>query len=85
MPAARRPRSVLFAARQNDELGMLIALRDKIAARIHEEELRPRDLASLTRQLRELNRDIREMRPPKNDGVDDAAEQEPKPRGGSPF
>lgn len=50
--------TVDVAASEGTELELLIAMRDRVAVAITAEACLPRDLAALTRRLREITKDI---------------------------
>lgn len=74
-PAARRPRtprakSIVDAARGGKQRELLVAMRDRIARTVEDPTCPPRDLASLSRRLMEIAKDI--------EALDLAAKQEGK-------
>lgn len=56
-PAPRR-KSVADAAQSGDRRELLIAMRDRIAKTISDPDCPPRDLASLTRRLQDIAKEI---------------------------
>lgn len=56
-PKPRRS-SVAEAAQSGDRLELLVAMRDRIAKTISDPDCPPRDLASLTRRLQDIAREI---------------------------
>lgn len=58
--APRRP-SVAQAAESGDRRGLLVAMRDRIAKTISDPDCPPRDLASLTRRLQDIAREIDQL------------------------
>lgn len=65
--------SIQQAAQNGTELALLEAMRDKIAAQL-DDGVPARDLASLTRRLMEISREIRTLEAAeKGDDVGDAA------------
>lgn len=54
---ARRP-SVAAAAQSGDRRELLVAMRDRIAKTISDPDCPPRDLASLTRRLQDIAKEI---------------------------
>lgn len=59
-PAKPRPRkqSVDSAAASGDHLALLVSMRDRIAKAVSSPDCPPRDLASLTRRLQDIAKDI---------------------------
>ena len=57
-PAARRAKTITEAAAAGNQLELLIALRERVARAVEDPNCPPRDLASLSRRLQEINRDI---------------------------
>lgn len=55
---APRRKSVADAARSGDRRELLVAMRDRIAKTISDPDCPPRDLASLTRRLQDIAREI---------------------------
>jgi len=55
---APRRRSVAQAAESGDRRELLVAMRDRIAKTISDPDCPPRDLASLTRRLQDIAREI---------------------------
>ena len=62
-PPARRKKvlTVDEAAKTGDPRDVLVAMRDRIAVAVQNPECPPRDLASLTRRLAEVAREIKAM------------------------
>lgn len=56
-PAPRR-KSVADAAQSGDRRELLVAMRDRIAKTISDPDCPPRDLASLTRRLQDIAKEI---------------------------
>ena len=54
-------RSVLKAAESGDRRELLVALRDRLWAAVHDERTQARDLSPLTLRLKELDAEIREL------------------------
>ena len=52
------PKNVAEAAESGDRRGLLVAMRDRIARAVSNPDCPPRDLASLTRRLQEIAREI---------------------------
>lgn len=76
-PRARRsakPKSVKEAATTGTDRELLVALRDRIAEDLDSRSTLARDLASLSKRLMELQREIK--------AIDDHVEQEGKGKGG---
>jgi hypothetical protein len=69
-----QPKSVAAAAATGDERQLLIALRDTIAQAISDGSCPPRDLASLSRRLLEVSRELSDL------DVRRATEEQPKAR-----
>jgi hypothetical protein len=58
-PAQKRPpKNVTEAAKGGDHRELLVAMRDRIASAVANPECPPRDLASLTKRLQDIARDI---------------------------
>lgn len=55
--AKRKPRTIKAAAASGSRMDLLVAMRDKIAAEL-DEGVPARDLASLTRRLMEITREV---------------------------
>lgn len=55
---APRRKSVADAASSGDRYELLVAMRDRIAKTISDPDCPPRDLASLTRRLQDIAREI---------------------------
>ena len=51
-------KSVAPAAKTNDQRELLVAMRDRIAETVSKPDCPPRDLASLTKRLQDIARDI---------------------------
>lgn len=58
---APRKMSVADAAMSGDRLELLIAMRDRIAKTISDSDCPPRDLASLTRRLQDIAKEIDQL------------------------
>jgi hypothetical protein len=69
-PAAVRPKTVTDAAAQGTTRELLVAMRDRVAKDVQNENTPARDLAALTKRLMEIVRDI--------EAIDARAEQEAK-------
>ncbi len=54
----RRVLSITEAAASGDQLGLLIAMRTRVATSVEDPNCPPRDLAALTRRLQDIGRDI---------------------------
>lgn len=52
------PKSITEAASHGTHRELLVAMRDRIAKAVEDPECPPRDLASLSRRLHELSKDI---------------------------
>jgi hypothetical protein len=57
-PVVAKPKSVKDAATSGDHRALLVAMRDRIAATVSDPKCPPRDLASLTRRLQDIAREI---------------------------
>lgn len=57
-PDGPRSMSVSDAAASGTELELLMAMRDRLATAVTDPNCPPRDLAALTRRLREVTKDI---------------------------
>jgi hypothetical protein len=55
-------KSVAEAAKGDDELDLLVAMRDRIAEQVSKPDCPPRELASLTKRLQDIARDIRQLK-----------------------
>ena len=53
-----RPKSITEAASSGTHRELLVAMRDRIAKAVEDPNCPPRDLASLSRRLHELSKDI---------------------------
>lgn len=53
--------SVADAAASGDRLKLLVAMRDRVAAAVSDPNCPPRDLASLTRRLQEIAKEIDQL------------------------
>lgn len=53
-----RPKSITEAASSGTHRELLVAMRDRIAKAVEDPSCPPRDLASLSRRLHELSKDI---------------------------
>lgn len=72
--AVARPKSVKDAATSGDHRALLVAMRDRIAATVSDPKCPPRDLASLTRRLQDIAREIEQIDlRAKEDGDDGSA------------
>ena len=60
-PKRKQYRKVATAARDNSLLGTLETMRDRLATAIDDPATAPRDLAALTKRLREVMEDIRKI------------------------
>lgn len=68
-------KSLLQAATDGDQLELLVAMRKRVAETVQDPDCPPRDLASLTRRLQEIAREI--------DALEAKAKQEADEDGGS--
>jgi hypothetical protein len=57
----QRRLSVAQAAESGDRLGLLVAMRDRIAKTISDPDCPPRDLSSLSRRLQEIAKEIDQL------------------------
>lgn len=57
-PAKRTPMTVADAAKSEDQRKLLVAMRDRIAKAVSDPDCPPRDLASLSRRLQEIAKEI---------------------------
>ena len=57
-PPPPRKKSVAEAAELGDHKGLLVAMRERIATAVSDPECPPRDLASLTRRLQDISKEI---------------------------
>lgn len=71
---ATKPKSITEAASVGTHRELLVAMRDRIAKAVEDPNCPPRDLASLSRRLHELSKDIEQH---------DAVEAQEVARGGS--
>lgn len=56
-----RPRSVADAAKGGTHRDLLVAMRDRIAVAVTDQDCPPRDLAALTRRLQDIAREIEQI------------------------
>lgn len=56
------PKSVAAAAKAGDQLELLVAMRDRIAEAVSKPDCPYRDLASLTKRLQDISRDISQLK-----------------------
>lgn len=56
--APKRSLTITEAAEAGDSMGLLVAMRARIASSVEDPNCPPRDLAALTRRLQDINRDI---------------------------
>lgn len=69
--AAKQPMTVDAAAKSEDHIKLLVAMRDRIAAAVSDPECPPRDLSSLTRRLQDIARELSALkRQAEQDGGD---------------
>jgi hypothetical protein len=73
-PAAPRTLSVDVAASEGSELELLMAMRDRVASTVADPNCPPRDLAALTRRLREITKDIEALKAREREEAADDAE-----------
>lgn len=57
-PPPPRKQSVTEAAELGDHKGLLVAMRERIATAVSASDCPPRDLASLTRRLQDISKEI---------------------------
>jgi hypothetical protein len=57
-PPLVRKKSVAEAAELGDHKGLLVAMRERIASAVSDPTVPPRDLASLTRRLQDISKEI---------------------------
>jgi hypothetical protein len=57
-PAAKKKLDVAQAAESGDHRELLVAMRDRIAKAVRNEDCPPRDLAALTRRLQDIAKEI---------------------------
>lgn len=57
-PAAAPPKDVAQAARKGTHRELLVAMRDRIATAVANQDCPPRDLASLTKRLADIAKEI---------------------------
>jgi len=57
-PVPVRPKTVTEAASEGTVRELLVAMRDRVATAVQDPNTAARDLAALTRRLREISRDI---------------------------
>lgn len=72
--ASAKPKTVVEAAKSGTDRELLVAMRDRIAEDLDSRSTLARDLASLSKRLMELQREIK--------AIDDRDEQEGKAKGG---
>ena len=73
-PAAPRSMTVASAAAEGTELELLIAMRDRVAVAVTDPNCPSRELAALTRRLREITKDIEALVVRAREEAADAAE-----------
>lgn len=59
--APKSPKSILQAAEDGSQRELLVALRRRIAKTVNDEKCPPRDLASLSRRLLEIDAELRAL------------------------
>lgn len=57
-PSAKRRLSITEAADAGDQRELLVAMRSRVAKTVEDPHCPPRDLASLSRRLQDINREI---------------------------
>lgn len=57
-PSPEQVKSISQAARDGSELELLVAIRDRIATTVERVDCPPRDLASLTKRLQDIRKEI---------------------------
>jgi len=57
-PSAGRPKTITEAASKGTHRELLVAMRDRVAKAVQDPKCPPRDLASLTRRLHEIAKEI---------------------------
>ena len=60
-PSKPKPKSVAQAAESGDRRELLVSMRDRIAKAVSDPDCPPRDLASLTRRLQDIAREIDQL------------------------
>lgn len=75
--------NLVEAAAAGDDLGMQLAMREIVAEKIADPKCPARELASLTKRLHEINREIKEIVAAKAEEVDDPANVPPEAWDGS--
>lgn len=65
----KAPQSVSAAAKSGDHRALLVAMRDRIAATVAKPDCPPRDLASLTRRLQDIAKEIESIDAREDDDV----------------
>lgn len=70
--------SLTDAAAHGDDLAMQLAMRKIVAAKIADPQCPARELASLTKRLHEINREIKELEALKAEEDGDAAHTSPE-------
>ena len=75
-PAPKRPKTVTEAAASGTPRELLVAMRDRVAVAVENPNTAARDLAALTKRLREITLDI--------EAVDARAHEEASESGGIP-
>lgn len=73
----RKPRTVADAAASGSHLGLLVAMRERIARTVSDPDCPPRDLSSLTRRLQDIAKEIEaiEMRARQEAGEDASTDE----------
>lgn len=70
--APRTPMTILEAAEQGSELDQLMAMRRKIAGALDSDNTLARDLASLSKRMMEISKEIEELRAAESERARDA-------------
>ncbi|MEX3655259.1 hypothetical protein ABFW09_21450 [Mycolicibacterium fortuitum] len=60
-PAPKPPKGIVEAAKGGQQRELLVAMRDRIAQTVAHPDCPPRDLASLTKRLQDIARDIEQI------------------------
>lgn len=69
----KRNQTIIEAAKSGDHLALLEAMRDRIAKTVQSEDCPPRDLASLSRRLDDIARQIKALKLEENVEADAGA------------
>jgi hypothetical protein len=75
----RKPRSVASAAASGDHRALLVSMRERIALALDNPNCPPRELASLTRRLQDIAKEIGAIDARAEDDIDSAGQASDEP------